>query len=57
MKVEQKGDRVLTILLNESLKESSGSNNGTGNSQRTNEQCKQFYGVFIAVPRYAITLR
>jgi hypothetical protein len=57
MKVEQKGEGVLTILLNESLKVNIGSNNGTGNSQRTNEHSKQFYGVPIAVSSYAVILR
>jgi hypothetical protein len=51
------GGEVLTILLNESLKERSGSNNGTGNSQRTNEKGSKFYWVLIAVPSYAIILR
>jgi hypothetical protein len=34
---------VLTVVLNEFLKETSGNNNGTGNLQGTSEQSKQFY--------------
>jgi hypothetical protein len=41
------GGEVLTILLNESLKERSGSNNGTGNAQRTNEKVNSFIGSLL----------
>ena len=50
MKVELKGEGVLTILLNESLKESSGSNNGTGNSQRIMNNVNSFIGSLLFFP-------